>query len=81
MRVSVISAGLGASAGVKAKRAAPTRKPAGSAACVASQARCTVREENTWAVLDTHRQVSRRRAGVKLKLRDRRRSADRSVQN
>ena len=71
MRVSVISAGLGTSRGVKAKRVVPTRKPAGNPACVASQARCTGREEKTLAVLGTLRQVGRTRAGVKLKLRDR----------
>ena len=43
MRVSVIFAGLGASRGMNSKRAVPTRKPAGSAAWSASQARCAAR--------------------------------------
>ena len=59
MRVSVISAGLGTSRGVKAKRVVPMRKPAGNPACVASQARCAGREEKTLAELGTLRQVGR----------------------
>src|ERR1700690_253689 len=51
MRVSVIVAGFGASAGVKANLAVPTRKPAGSAACAASHARCDARSVNIICVL------------------------------
>jgi hypothetical protein len=53
MRVSVILAGFGASRGVNSKRVVPTRKPAGSAACAASHARCASREENVRVVLGT----------------------------
>ena len=53
MSVSVIFAGLGASQGVNSKRVVPTRKPAGSAACVASQARWALRSVNWSDVLDT----------------------------
>ena len=51
--VSVISAGLGTSRGVNAKRVVPTRKPAGNRACVASQARWTEREVKALAELGT----------------------------
>jgi hypothetical protein len=53
--VSVIFAGFGASRGVKSKRVVPTRKPAGSAACVASHARCSERFAKTSWVLGTPR--------------------------
>ena len=39
--VSAMRDGFGTSTGVNSSRAVPTRKPAGSAACVASQARCS----------------------------------------
>ena len=51
IRVSVILAGFGASAGVKSNRADPTRNPAGSAECAASQARCDARSVNVNCVL------------------------------
>ena len=51
--VSVIFAGLGASRGTKSKRAWPTRKPAGNAACAASHARWSLRLENERSVLGT----------------------------
>ncbi len=53
MSVSVIFAGFGTSNGVKSKRVVPTRKPAGRAAWVASQARCSAREANASWVLGT----------------------------
>src|SRR5882724_7224310 len=53
MSVSVIFAGFGASFGTKSKRELPTRKPAGSAACVASHARCALRSGNERFVLGT----------------------------
>jgi hypothetical protein len=56
MSVSVILAGFGASRGVKAKRVVPTRKPAGKAAWLASQARWAVREGNVRFVLGTRKQ-------------------------
>ena len=51
--VSVILAGLGASRGMNSKRAVPTRKPAGSRAWSASQARWELRSEKVRAVLAT----------------------------
>jgi hypothetical protein len=51
--VSVIFAGFGASRGMNSNRVAPTRNPAGSAACFASQARWALRSENVSEVLDT----------------------------
>ena len=65
MSVSVILAGLGASAGVKSKREAPTRNPAGSADCVASHARCAVRSAKVVCVLDMDRELWPRSPGVK----------------
>ena len=55
IRVSVILAGFGASAGVKSNRAVPTRKPAGSCDCDASQARCDARSTKAICVLDMDR--------------------------
>ncbi len=52
MSVSVILAGLGASAGVKSKRETPTRNPPGNGDCVASHARCEARSANVVCVLD-----------------------------
>src|SRR5688572_9097704 len=52
-RVRVMRAGLGASAGVKANEAVPTRKPAGRGACVSSQARCSACEAKVSCVLAT----------------------------
>ena len=51
--VSVIFAGFGASRGTKSNRVVPTRKPAGSAAWVASHARCESRLGNVRLVLGT----------------------------
>ena len=59
MSVSVIFAGLGASRGVKSNRIVPTRKPAGSRACDASQAWCASREAKVRWVLDTRKQCAR----------------------
>lgn len=60
MSVSAIFAGLGASTGVKSKRAVPTRNPRGSAAWEASHARCSAREEKVRSVLGTRLQLARR---------------------
>ena len=51
MSVSVICDGFGTSTGTNEKRVVPTRNPAGSAACVSSQARCSAEEEKASAVL------------------------------
>lgn len=61
MRVSVIFAGFGASFGMNSKRVVPTRKPFGKAAWLASQERCSARDEKVRAVLGTDSQVARRR--------------------
>ncbi len=58
MSVSVIFAGFGASLGMKSNRVVPTRKPAGSAACAASQARCALRSLNVRFVLGTRNQCA-----------------------
>jgi len=49
--VRFIREGFGTSTGVNARLAVPTRNPAGSAACVSSQARCASAEANTREVL------------------------------
>src|SRR5688500_19019922 len=51
--VSAIFAGFGASLGMNSNRVQPTRNPAGSAACEASQARCALRSEKVRFVLGT----------------------------
>jgi hypothetical protein len=51
--VSVIFDGFGASRGMNSNRVDPTRKPAGSADCPASQARWAAQSEKASEVLGT----------------------------
>jgi hypothetical protein len=62
MSVSVIFAGFGASFGVKSKRVHPTRKPAGKADWLASQARWASRLTKDKFVLGTRETLGGTRA-------------------